>query len=146
MMLDFFLISFWNLFFALRRLILFISMWSKVIHRRVSGLNTWHSKLVNASVAPSLWTIWPLCCGSYQTVRDAKCLLELFLFIYALIFLIDILSPLFGTLISSAQVSFLFAKLISLACFTLLTLNLIIHACAMWLILAGNHVKIQREF
>lgn len=56
--------------------------------------------------------------------------LNFFLFFYALIFLIDILSPLFGTLISSAQVSFLFAKLISLACFTLLTLNLIIHACA----------------
>lgn len=57
------------------------------------------------------------------------------LFIYALIFLIDILSPLFGTLVSSAQVSFLFAKLISLACFTSLILHFIIHACAMYLIL-----------
>jgi len=44
-------------------------------------------------------------------------------------FLIDILSPLFGTLVSSAQVSFLFAELIALAYFTL-TLNLIIHVCA----------------
>lgn len=70
-------------------------------------------------------------CGSYQTVQDAKCLPEPFLLNYALMFLIDILSPLFGTLVSSAQVSFLFAKLISLAYFTLLTLNLIIHVCAM---------------
>lgn len=54
--------------------------------------------------------------------------LKSYLFIYALIFLIDILSPLFGTLISSAQVSFLFAKLIALSHFT--SLNLIIHACA----------------
>lgn len=44
-------------------------------------------------------------------------------------FLIDILSPLFGTLVSSAQVSFLFVRFTLLAYFTLLTSNLIIHVC-----------------
>lgn len=43
--------------------------------------NIWISKPVNASVTPGLWTIWPLCCGSYQAVQDAICLLEV-LFIY----------------------------------------------------------------